>query len=154
MALVPKEELPEFVRNIRSILKLLPPSKRATIIALRGGLGSGKTTFVQELARDFGVHGPIQSPTYVLMKSYPLPDNRTGAGLKRRFKKIVHIDAYRLNDPQEFSVLKPEEFLSDPEALVLVEWPENLAGVLPEPDVTLTFSADGASPQERYIGVA
>jgi tRNA threonylcarbamoyladenosine biosynthesis protein TsaE len=122
---------------------LAPKQDAATVLSLRGDLGAGKTTFVQALARELGITDAVQSPTYVLMKSYPIDH--------KGFTKLVHIDAYRLESPEQFLALRPEAFLHDPEALVCVEWPERLEGALPKPDVELEFSSEGAGVGERYI---
>lgn len=153
MTFVPLPELPEFVRNVRAMLKLLPPKGSATTVWLVGDLGAGKTTFVQTLAREMEVTEDVQSPTYVLMKSYSLPSSRTQYGTKRRFTRLVHIDAYRLTDQSEFAALKPGQFLSDPDTLVMIEWPERIAGALPAPDLTITFTSENANEKERYIEV-
>ena len=153
MTTVPLDELPEFVRNVRAMLKLSPHKDSAVIVALRGELGSGKTTFVQALARDMGIGEALVSPTYVLMKKYAVPEGRLLSGALRRFKTLVHIDAYRLEKPEEFAALRSQEFLSDPGALVLVEWPEKAAGFLPEPDMTLNFSSEGLPDSARDIEI-
>lgn len=153
MTHVPLVELPEFARNVRAMLKLLPNKTTATTIWLKGNLGAGKTTFMQALARELEVKEDIVSPTYVLMKIYELPQNRTQFGTHRRFHRLVHIDAYRLNDSSEFAALKPESFLNDPFALVAIEWPERVEGALPTPDLVMNFTADGADINERYIEV-
>lgn len=151
MQKVPLKELPYFVRNALAVVAMNGPKQAATIIALRGDLGAGKTTFTQTLAKELGIQESIQSPTYVLMKSYPLVFSAPYPGLEGRFDKLVHIDAYRLESPEEFSTLMPEQFLHDPKALVIVEWPEKLGGLLPEPDVTVNFSSADAGESERYI---
>jgi len=150
MQRVPLLELPALAR---SVLSGLAPKSKATVVALRGDLGAGKTTFTQALARELGITGTVQSPTYVLMKKYEIKKVSP-------FKTLVHIDAYRLEKPEEFSALRPEEFLNDPSCLVVVEWPERLGGVLPQPSLTLDFSSDppagragAASEGERYIEV-
>jgi tRNA threonylcarbamoyladenosine biosynthesis protein TsaE len=126
------------------VLARLPANKeRATIIALSGNLGAGKTTFAQALGRALGVSDTIQSPTYVLMKTYSISYGR--------YTRLVHIDAYRLGEPAEFHTLKPETFLAQSENLVCVEWPEQLGELLPTPDITVHFSAEGAGEGERYI---
>lgn len=149
-------ELPYFVRNVLATVMIEPldPARgpRATLVVLTGNLGAGKTTFVQALARELGVKEVVQSPTYVLMKSYPLELSGPASQINNKFTKLVHIDAYRLESPEEFDALRPEEFLHDPQALVVVEWPERLSGKLPKPDMTIKFSADGV-PQERDIEV-
>ena len=119
----------------------------ATILALRGDLGAGKTTFTQALARALGIEEPVQSPTYVLMKSYPL--SRPGMP----FSALVHIDAYRLEEPEQFRALKPDTFLDNKKNLVGVEWPERAQGVLPTPDLTINFSSEGASEGERFVEI-
>ncbi len=150
---MPLPELPEYVRNVRAMLKLLPAKTEATTVWLIGDLGAGKTTFVQTLSKEMEVQEDVQSPTYVLMKSYSLPDNLTQYGEVRRFRRLVHIDAYRLNDAKEFAALKPSEFLNDPETLVMIEWPERVAEALPAPDLTITFTSENAREKERYIEV-
>jgi len=153
MTYVPRHELPEFTRNVRAVLKMLPPHERATIVYLVGDLGAGKTTFVQTIAKDFGIEGTLQSPTYTLMKSYNIPQDRLHSGQLRRFKKLIHIDAYRLESPEEFAALKPEQFLDEEGTVVFIEWPEKAAGVAPEPDLVLNFSADGADEGARSIQI-
>ena len=119
------------------------------MVKVTGEVGSGKTTFVQQLVRQMGNTESVVSPTYVLMKKYKLPDGLNPFGLPRRFKTIVHIDAYRLEDPAEFKALQPEEFLNDPSNLVVVEWPEKLGTLLPTPDVVLRFINDGIEGERR-----
>src|SRR3989338_8035019 len=72
----------DFLKNIQ------PQKKEATIIGLYGDLGTGKTTFVQALARQAGIKRKVNSPTFVIMKNYELRITN--------FKKLIHIDAYRL----------------------------------------------------------
>ncbi len=136
----------------KDTLAKLSVKNTATIIALRGDLGAGKTTFVQALARELGIADTLQSPTYVLMKKYEIANNKL-ASPAGRFDKLIHIDAYRLNNAQEFSALKPETFLNDPKALVVIEWPEKVEGALPKPDITVNFSSQDAGEGERYIEV-
>ena len=128
------------------VLARLPEGKdSAAVIALSGNLGAGKTTFVQALGKALGIPNTMQSPTYVLMKSYPIAH--------KQFTTLVHIDAYRLNSKEEFSTLKPETFLSDPQTIVCIEWPERVGEALPKPDIQIRFSADGTNEEERYIEV-
>lgn len=138
--------LTELEAFAKAVLARLPTTgEHAALVALSGDLGAGKTTFVQALGRALGVEEIIQSPTYVLMKSYPIEFGR--------FIKLVHIDAYRLTDPKEFGTLHPHDFFDDPHALVVLEWPQRVEGVLPKPDLMLRFSSEGANTGERYIEV-
>jgi tRNA threonylcarbamoyladenosine biosynthesis protein TsaE len=137
------KDLRAFAKEIAG--RLVPKSSGATLVALHGDLGAGKTTFVQALARELGVEETVQSPTYVLMKSYDTHDPR--------FKKLVHLDLYRLEQPQELAALRPEEFLRQPNTLVAVEWPERVGGALQKPDLAINFSSEDAGEGERYIEV-
>lgn len=138
-------DLEVFAREILKSLDFARDKSRATLIALRGDLGAGKTTFVQALAKELGVGQTVQSPTYVLMRSYPIA--------YKNFTRLVHIDLYRLEKPEEFVALTPEEFLGDPKNLICVEWPERVGEALPKPDLTVRFSSEGAAENERYIEV-
>src|SRR3989344_4654116 len=159
-----KVALGELQSLAKEVLAQLPEgNERAIILALIGELGAGKTTFVQALAKELGVEDTVQSPTHVLMKSYPISQGDTlklGLSKVSPYKKLVHIDAYRLEKAEEFAALKPETFLNDPKNLVCIEWPERVEGKLPTPDVVLKFSADlpdgkagGATDSERYISI-
>jgi tRNA threonylcarbamoyladenosine biosynthesis protein TsaE len=130
---------------VRLVAQLLEKREenRASLVTLEGELGAGKTTFVQALARVLGIEETVVSPTYVLMKSYKL------AG--QPWERLVHIDAYRLNDAGEFAALEPASFLLDPAALVVVEWPSRIEGALPKPNMALALSSEGAGEGERYI---
>lgn len=138
-------DLEVFAREILKSLDFARDKSRATLIALRGDLGAGKTTFVQALAKELGVGQTVQSPTYVLMRSYPIA--------YKNFTRLVHIDLYRLEKPEEFVALTPEEFLGDAKNLICVEWPERVGEALPKPDLTVRFSSEGAAENERYIEV-
>ncbi len=139
---VKKEELQNIARDV--LVSLPTEGERAAVVALQGDLGAGKTTFTQALAGELGIREAIQSPTYVLMKDYPISFGR--------FTKLVHIDAYRLDKPEEFAALKPELFLNNPENLVVIEWPERIVGQLPSPDVILKFSHTD-SDDERHLSI-
>ncbi|HUD02797.1 MAG TPA: tRNA (adenosine(37)-N6)-threonylcarbamoyltransferase complex ATPase subunit type 1 TsaE [Candidatus Paceibacterota bacterium] len=148
METVELSRLDDFAQKMLDMLRSLEQKPQATLVALRGDLGSGKTTFVQTLAKALGITETLQSPTYVLMKSYNLPKNTT-----LPFTKLVHIDAYRLENPKQFAALKPEQFLQDPKALVCIEWPERVEGKLPKPDLFINFSSEGMKESERGVEV-
>ncbi len=93
------------------------------IILLQGELGSGKTVLAQALAEELGVKDTVNSPTYVLMKVYPLND--------KRFKRFVHVDLYRIDYDQRLDDLGLSDYLQDEESLVVVEWPERIIGSWP-----------------------
>ena len=90
---------------------VLPPD---TTLALHGDLGVVKTTFVQGLARGFGITAPVTSPTYTI---YNLLRGKT---------LLVHLDAYRIDTPAQVESLMLDDFLKSPFCLA-VEWPEKVA---------------------------
>jgi len=106
--------------------------ERAVVIGLRGDLGSGKTTFVQCVAEALGIEEPVTSPTFVIQKTYRLEG--------QTFKRLVHIDAYRIQSANEMPALRWEETVSDPSNIVFIEWPENIEGALPEDAIMINFT--------------
>src|SRR4051794_38893183 len=90
------------------------------VLALHGDLGVGKTTFVQGLARGFGIRAAVTSPTFTIFNLY------RGEGSTA----LIHLDAYRLENAQQIDSLMLEDFLNPPYCLA-VEWPERIAEWLP-----------------------
>jgi tRNA threonylcarbamoyladenosine biosynthesis protein TsaE len=103
----------------------LPPD---TTLALHGDMGVGKTTFVQGLAKGLGVKEQVTSPTFAIYSVYP--------GLR---SKLVHLDAYRLENGHQLEELLLDEFLTSPWCLA-VEWPEKTGAWLPPETWHLTLS--------------
>ncbi len=115
----------EVAEVARALLASVAPSiDTATIIGLSGDLGAGKTTLVQAIGKVLGVDETIVSPTFVIAKYY---NTRT-----ETFQKLIHIDAYRIEDPQEMNVLGWDTICSEPQTLVVVEWPERIEALLPD----------------------
>ena len=101
------------------ISELLSSIKPGTIIALSGPLGAGKTTFVQSLARALGVTTTPTSPTFSLVRSYPVKQHPL-------IKKLIHVDAYRIEDEKDVMTLGLEELLAEKGSLMCLEWPEKV----------------------------
>jgi tRNA threonylcarbamoyladenosine biosynthesis protein TsaE len=97
-------------------------------VELSGELGAGKSTFARGALRALGARGPIKSPSYTLLETYELSA-----------LQVVHLDLYRLNDPNELEHLGLADY-HRPGFLWLVEWPERAAGRLPRPDLRFEFS--------------
>lgn len=118
--------------------------KYALILALKGDLGAGKTTFAQGFLRGLGVRGRVNSPTFVLMKRFKI---KSGG-----FKNAYHIDCYRVKKSAELSSLGLKEIFENPENIVLVEWPEKLKKYLPK-DVVWVGFGHGREENKREIDV-
>ncbi len=115
----------------------------ATLVTLSGELGAGKTSFAQGVASALGITEHVTSPTFVLEKIYVLPQNMRG------FSKLVHIDAYRLKGGSELAALGFQELLQDPGNLILLEWPERVADVLPHA-ATISLAVEGEGRTISY----
>ncbi len=98
-------------------------------LALHGDLGTGKTTFVQGLARGLGITSPVTSPTYAIYNLFR-PPSRAGQHGKEG-TLLVHLDAYRIESPAQFEALLLDDFLVTSPYCLAVEWPEKLAAWLP-----------------------
>lgn len=103
----------------------LPPD---TTLALHGDMGVGKTTFVQGLAEGLGVKEHVTSPTFAIYSVY-----------QGKNRKLVHLDAYRLEQEAQLESLLLDEFLVSPYVLA-VEWPEKIGAWLPRDAWHLTLS--------------
>lgn len=131
----------EATRSLGKILagKMTP----GTLLCLEGDLGAGKTTLVQGILEGFGAERPYVSPTFVLMKQYDLALPSV-MGIKR----IYHADAYRVGE-KDFRELGFAEWCTDPEGLVILEWPKRIGVLLPEKRIDIVLSA--TSETERTI---
>ena len=122
------------------IKTLASKENEAMVVGLYGDLGSGKTTFTQNIAKVFGVGDTVTSPTFVIMKVYELRDQRQETredfskllSLNSSFYHLIHIDAYRLEKSKELLHLGWNDIISNKENLVVVEWPERVADIMPK----------------------
>lgn len=116
--------------------KILGELKGKNLICLYGPLGSGKTTFVQGLAKALGIKKRIISPTFILLREYkikPYPLYPTPYTL------FTHIDCYRLQNENDIRSIDLKETLSDKENLVIIEWAEKVKKVLPKERIDIKF---------------
>ena len=114
--------LTDFQSKAAEFAQQLTPGETATVVALHGDLGAGKTTFTQNVAKTLGVTDDIISPTFIIQKRYELEG--------QKFSNLIHIDAYRLESAHELEVLGWADIARDPSNLILVEWPENVEHLL------------------------
>lgn len=121
----------KIAKKVSSIKYQVSRKKGALILALKGDLGSGKTTFTQGFLRGLGVKARVNSPTFVLMKCYRLHDIR--------YRKVYHLDCYRIKKPKELLGLGLKEIFDNPENMVLIEWPERIRRILPKKNIEISF---------------
>lgn len=108
-------------------------------LALTGGLGAGKTTFVRALVR--ALHGsdvPVSSPTFIFRQCYD------------GTPPIEHLDLYRIDDPAEAADLGLEEAFGA-DRITVVEWPERLPGLLPANAIRIHIDGAGDEPRRLTI---
>ncbi len=116
--------------------KLLRP---ADVVALRGELGSGKTTLIQGIARGLGYDpAGIKSPTFVIMREYPgeVP--------------LIHIDGYRLEGAPSAAWLDLERMFST-QKVTVIEWAERFEGLLPEDHLEMQLSHVSANRRRLLL---
>lgn len=122
----------------RAVAALLGRRLRAgDLVLVRGGLGAGKTTFIQGLARGLGVRDAVTSPTYTLVMEHAVIDNDPTPATR-----FFHIDLYRLErGAAEALAFGLDEYLLDEQAVIAIEWPEQAAEALPEEFLIVALSS-------------
>ena len=136
----------EFSRAVKELFQNIldrADHEQALIITLTGDLGAGKTTMTQIIAQFLGVSETVQSPTFVIKKNYSID--------YMHYKTLVHIDAYRLEGEKNINVFRFEEDMHDPEKIVIIEWSEFIADILPEK--RFSVSIESISENERIISL-
>jgi tRNA threonylcarbamoyl adenosine modification protein YjeE len=111
------------------------------VIALKGELGAGKTSFARAFIRARGGDETVPSPTFTLVQTYELPGELPGGA-------IWHFDLYRLRAPEEAWELGIEDAFHD--GISLIEWPERLGPLLP-PHALLVELDFSATPAGRRV---
>ncbi len=132
------------LRSIASeVLALCAHGDTAQMITLQGDLGAGKTAFTKELASLLGIQESITSPTFVIMKSYAIPNHPY-------FKTLTHIDAYRIEEDGEMLVLGFAELIQDSTRLICIEWPERIKALIPQNAYPIAITLQGTTRTVTY----
>lgn len=114
------EETIAFAEKIGRLLR------KGDIIAYKGGLGAGKTTFTRGLAVGLGLKDDVTSPTFAIVNEY------------HGEISLYHFDMYRIMDPFELDATGFYDYPLD-ESVFAVEWSENIEDVLPEGTIYITI---------------
>lgn len=110
----------------------------AALVLLTGDLGAGKTVLAHGMAEVLGITDRILSPTFVLHRTYQA---------NRHFRVFHHLDMYRIAG----GVIPPlglTDLLSDPDALVAIEWAEKIPGLSEYPHLDVRIEGSGDEPRE------
>jgi tRNA threonylcarbamoyladenosine biosynthesis protein TsaE len=110
------------------------PGAAATVIALRGDLGAGKTTFTQGFARALGIAQQPKSPTFLLAKQYAIPGTPFA---------LWHLDCYRLKSHTDLATIDVHTIFENANNIILVEWPENIGDGIPRDHIEVHFQHTG-----------
>ena len=110
------------------------------IILLTGDLGSGKSVFARAVIQEFGIKQHITSPTFTIVNEY-VNENC----------KFYHFDMYRLEDSSEALAIGADEMLADEQAIKLVEWPENVADIIPNDTIKVSITKLGDNERKIII---
>jgi len=125
---------------------LISQKIKSKIFCLYGDLGSGKTTFIQGVAKGLGIKKRVISPTFMFIRMYQ-QEHRTKC-IEQRF---YHIDLYRINKVEEAKGLGLQEIFEDKEAIVAIEWVERIKEILPKKRIDIYF--DYVSENQRKINI-
>ena len=121
--------LEDLDRAAREFLKAIG---KTTLVAFYAPMGAGKTTFTTAICKALGMQeDAISSPTFAIVNEY-----RGGAG-----QPIYHFDFYRIERPEEALDIGLYDYL-DSGDLCLMEWPENIEGLLPEETLRVHISVN------------
>ncbi len=104
----------------------------AFVVGLTGDLGSCKTTFVKGVAKALKIKEVVTSPTFIIEKIYKISANKN-------FDYLIHIDAYRIEDPDEILALGFMDILKNAKNLIIIEWPEIIKKILPKETKIIYF---------------
>ncbi len=114
--------------------------KPGAVLALHGELGSGKTCFVQGLARALGFERPVSSPTFTLVNEYETPACT-----------LHHVDLYRISGSREALSLGLDEYLHG-DGITAIEWAERAEELLPPHTIHIEFQT-GHTQDERILRI-
>jgi len=133
---MPVFELPDEAATAALAARIATLARPGDVIALKGELGAGKTSFARAFIRARAGHDEVvPSPTFTLAQPYDFPN-----------VTIWHFDCYRLRDPEEAWELGIEDAFRD--GISLIEWPERLGHLLPSRRLEITL-LPGAAPDAR-----
>lgn len=127
------EETIKFAEKIGKLLR------GGDVVAYRGGLGAGKTTFTRGLAVGMGLPDEVSSPTFALVNEYR-GENIT----------MYHFDMYRIMNAEALETTGFYDYMSE-DSVIVCEWTENIEGCLPKSAVNITIEHIGDDLREITV---
>lgn len=134
-----KEFLIDGIEELNEVANYITKIKDSNVFFLKGNLGAGKTTFVQQVCNSLGVKDQATSPSFALVNIY-----NSSSG------EIYHIDLYRLNDVEEAIDLGIEDYLYS-NNYCFIEWPELIESIAPEVYYEININILGDSKRKIVI---
>lgn len=126
-----KINLPDSAATMRAGETIAPTLSGGMVLTLSGDLGAGKTTLARGILRGLGWKGTVKSPSYALLEHYMISS-----------LYLYHFDFYRFDDPSEWEETGFSEYFR-PDSICIVEWPERVAGLLTQVDLSLRLAPSG-----------
>ena len=130
---------------------LISQKIKSKIFCLYGDLGSGKTTFIQGVAKGLGIKKRVISPTFMFIRQYEMRDTQYVSRFTSHLSLFYHIDLYRINKVEEAKGLGLQEIFEDKEAIVAIEWAERIKEILPKKRIDIYFNY--VSENQRKINI-
>lgn len=127
-------------QTVAAAEELAKSLKGGDVVLLKGEMGAGKTHFAKGVAKGLKINDVITSPTFAIHNSY-------GGGTLT----LNHFDFYRIEDSSEAEMLGLDEIFYDKNAVSLVEWSENVVGLIPSDRIEVTIKK--ISGEERLITI-
>ncbi|WP_300361946.1 tRNA (adenosine(37)-N6)-threonylcarbamoyltransferase complex ATPase subunit type 1 TsaE [Fusobacterium sp.] len=127
------EEINEFAKKLANYVQ------SGDLVALIGDLGTGKTTFSQNFAKEFGVTDTLKSPTFNYVLEY----------FSGKFP-LYHFDVYRLSDPEEIYEIGYEDYLNS-DGVLLIEWANIIESELPKEYIKINFEYFDEDKRKLFI---
>lgn len=112
--------------------------KHSDIVVLNGELGSGKTVFMQGIAKYFGIENEVSSPTFTIVNEYITND-----------VNIYHFDVYRLNDEYQFMDTIGTEYFEN--GISIIEWGNIIKNILPKNTIYIDITKIDENSRKIYI---
>ena len=124
--------------------------RNSFLLALKGDLGGGKTTFLQGFAKGLDVKQKITSPTFVILKKFQIPNPKCQI---TNYKYFYHIDCYRIQKAKEILDLGFKEIVDNSQNVVAVEWAEKIQKLLPRDVFLIKFEFIGKNTRNINLAI-